>query len=261
MLLHSTPDSFDVSSAENERESSIPHERQQHVLSEPEINAILEAQESPHLEFKRVSGKMVSKALETLCAFANSHGGTLILGIADPSLGSGADRIFGIEENPEAVDELRRKIETQFDPPGIPVRYRFVAVTTPRHLRLNLMMLQVDRSDHVHSIVGDGTWTRLGASNAQMTARQISELAYKRGDRSAESECMGVDCALLDTLTWRTYASARGLMSGGIKDQLVRVGLGESHGGVVHPRRAAVLLFSDEPGGHLAAVGRDANCA
>jgi ATP-dependent DNA helicase RecG len=39
--------------------------------------------ETRRLEFKRVSGKMVSKALETICALANADGGLLVLGLAD----------------------------------------------------------------------------------------------------------------------------------------------------------------------------------
>ena len=198
---------------------------------------------------------MVSKALETICAFANSNGGTLILGIADASQSTGLNRIYGMEENPEAVDELRRKIETQFDPLGIQVDYRCVPIDMPNGVRVHLLMLEVRRSEHVHSIVGDGTWTRLGASNCQMTARQIVELAYKRGDRTAETECMTVDCARLDTPAWRTYVKARGLASGDIADQLLRVDMAELHDGTVRPVRAAVLLFAEEPGGPFAVAG------
>jgi predicted HTH transcriptional regulator len=47
------------------------------------LKSLLTQAESRHLEFKRVSGKMVGKALETICAFANTEGGTLVLGIGD----------------------------------------------------------------------------------------------------------------------------------------------------------------------------------
>jgi ATP-dependent DNA helicase RecG len=88
-----------------------------------------------------------------------------------------------------------------------------------------------------------------------MTAREITELAYRRGDRSAESETMRVECDLLDTATWRTYVAARGLSSGSIAEQLKRVGLARCDGDRLEPTRAAVLLFTDEPGGHLGGVG------
>lgn len=255
MLLNPTQDFLLEASIENDSDSSVvPQEGAQPVLSEAQVDALLKASESSRLEFKRVSGKMVSKALETICAFANSSGGRLILGIADASQGTGASRIYGIEENPEAVDELFRKIGTQFDPPNVPVQYRRLPVLAPKGVRLNLLMLDIDRSEHVHSIVGDGTWTRLGASNCQMTARQITDLVYKRGDRTAEYDCMRVDCARLSTPTWFTYAKARGLTGSDIADQLLRVDMGELRDGIVCPRRAAVLLFAEEPGGHLAGV-------
>lgn len=52
---------------------------------------------------------MVGKALETICAFANTAGGTLALGLDDLAKATGPDRLHGLEENPEAVDELHRK--------------------------------------------------------------------------------------------------------------------------------------------------------
>lgn len=64
------------------------------------------------LETKRVSGKMVGKALETICAFANAQGGWLLLGVEDVSKAKGEGRLFGIGENPEAVDELLRKLKS-----------------------------------------------------------------------------------------------------------------------------------------------------
>lgn len=51
---------------------------------------------------------MVGKALETLCAFANTRGGTLALGLEDRAKAQGMERLHGLAENPEAVDELRR---------------------------------------------------------------------------------------------------------------------------------------------------------
>jgi ATP-dependent DNA helicase RecG len=70
------------------------------------VNNLLAQSESSCYESKRVSGKMVGKALETLCAYANTSGGTLALGLEDPLKAMGRDRLFGIGENPEAMDEL-----------------------------------------------------------------------------------------------------------------------------------------------------------
>ena len=222
-------------------------------------DVVLRASESSVLEFKRVSGKMVGKALETLCAFANTDGGTLVLGLADATSGSGTERVCGVEENPEAVDELRRKSATQTDPPLSNVSWRRIPITGIAGRVAHLVLAHVSRSEHVHSILGGGTWMRLGASNRQMSAREITELTYRRGDRSAESDVVPVDCDLLDTQTWYRYASARGLLSGDIVDQLIRVGLAEGKPGAVLPRRAAILLLDTESPQAAEVLSRPAN--
>lgn len=81
------------------------------------IEQWIAADETRHLEFKRVSGKMVAKALETICAFANADGGLLVLGVAHLKEFKGSSRLFGVEENAEALDELERKLHTEFQPP------------------------------------------------------------------------------------------------------------------------------------------------
>jgi ATP-dependent DNA helicase RecG len=169
----------------------------------------------------------------------------------------GKARLFGTEENPEAVDELLRKLLTEFQPAIEGIRLRRLTCTLhngpaqgqPGHL----LLVQVPRSAAVHSITGSGTYTRLGAGNRQLTAAEVTELSYRRGIRSAASEPVAIDLSLLQTDAWRRYALTRGVKSGDFADQLLRTGLAEKVDDVVQPRRAAVLLFADEPGSLLAA--------
>jgi ATP-dependent DNA helicase RecG len=225
--------------------------------SETLLAQILARSESRYLEFKRVSGKMVNKALETICAFANSEGGKLVLGIADLKDFQGKDRLFGIEEHLEAVDELRRLISTRFQPAiaGITMRrlsctlHNGSAVGTQGHL----MLVTVPRSTTVHSIIGGGTYERLDAGNRVMSAEDITELSYRRGVRSATSEPLPVSLSLLQTQAWQRFLSVRGPLTGTFAEQLLKIGLAEEVAGVIQPRHAAVLLFADEPGSLLAA--------
>ncbi|MCC7100499.1 MAG: ATP-binding protein [Rubrivivax sp.] len=117
--------------------------------------------ETRHLEFKRVSGKMVAKALETICAFANADGGLLVLGLADQREHKGAARVFGVEENAEAVDELVRKLRTEFLPPMGGVQAFRLSCDLhngpARGRRGHVMAVQVQRSAQVHSLVTGGT--------------------------------------------------------------------------------------------------------
>ncbi len=221
------------------------------------VGELIPARESRTLEFKRVSGKMVGKALETICAMANAEGGVLVLGMADLKEHQGAARIFGIEENPEAVDELQRKLLTELHPPlAPPALYRLPHVLGNGPLRGkpgHVMLVAVTRSPAVHSIVAGGTYTRLDAGNWQMTATEVTELSYRRGVRSAANEPVPVALERLRTDAWHRFLLGRGLKTGDMADQLLRTGLAETVAGAVMPRRAAVLLFADEPGSLLAA--------
>lgn len=215
--------------------------------------------ESSVLETKRVSGKMVAKALATVCAFANSQGGWFLLGVEDAGKAQGQDRLYGIGENPEAIDELLRKLATHLLPVIDGVQ-GFRLHTSLRDGTPGVVVaLYVPASDKVHSILDGGTWSRGQASNREMNASEITELAYRRGVRSAESEPVDVDFDLLDTDTWRLFLKGRALSPTGVADQLYRIGLAKKVGGELRPLRAAVLLFADYPGALLAATGMRAD--
>jgi len=156
------------------------------------IDKFVAQPETVRFESKRVSGKMVGKALETICAFANTAGGTLALGLEDPGKAKGHDRLYGLEENPEAVDELRRKTLTHLLPAVEGLRWVRVACRLRDGREGHVLLLIVPQSPKVHSILDEGTWARLDASNREMSAAEITELSYRRGVISAESEPVAV---------------------------------------------------------------------
>lgn len=213
--------------------------------------------ETRHLEFKRVSGKMVHKALETLCAFANTDGGILVLGLADVKEFQGTSRIFGVDENPEAFDELQRKLLTEIQPSLTDVRVQRLGTLLHngpcKGQQGYVVMISVSRSQRVHSIVGGGTYLRMDAGNRMMSAPEVTELSYRRGERSATSEPVAIALERLQTAAWLRYLQGRGTLTGTFEDQLLRIGLADRVKDTVMPYRAAVLLFADEPGSLLAA--------
>jgi len=217
------------------------------------IMTLLSQPETIQFESKRVSGKMVGKALETICAFANTVGGTLALGLEDSSKATDNSRLFGLEENPEAVDELRRKTLTHLLPAVDGMRWTRLACRLRDGREGHVLLVRVPQSPKVHSILDDGTWTRLDASNREMSAAEITELSYRRGIISAEFEPVAVPFELLATDTWHRFAANRGFQSGDMADRLFRIGLAKRMAGELQPVRAAVLLFAEEPGGLLAA--------
>jgi ATP-dependent DNA helicase RecG len=216
---------------------------------------IVGRRESITFETKRVSGKMVAKALEAVCAFANTEGGILVLGVEDYDKAKGRARLTGIAENPEAVDELRRKLATQFHPPVEGIDITIATVILGSGQPGQIVVLRVPQSAKVHSIVDDGTWTRLPSSNREMSAAEITELSFRRGITTAESEAVDIPLSLLETGHWAAYCSARGLTMGDTASRLMRIGLGKQVGDKVWPTKAAVLLFADFPSDLLAAHG------
>lgn len=226
----------------------------------PRIAAMLAARESRTLEFKRMGeNKVVRKLPETVCAFANTEGSILALGVADEKQEKGVARFYGVEENPEALDELIRKVRTQFHPPIETISFVRLPCTLRDGKAGHVVLVRTAKSDKVHSIVDDGTWTRLDAGNREMSAAEITELSYRRGVRSAESELVPIPLELLETNAWRSFVAARGLKSGTFAEQLQKIGLASKVGSEVQPTRAAVLLFAEEPGSLLAAHGSRAD--
>ena len=130
---------------------------------------------------------------------ANTDGGILALGIVDPASASGKARLYGIEENPEALDELSRKTITHFNPALGRLHWLRLPCTLRDGKPGHIVLLRVEKSDAVHSIIDDGTWMRMRASNRKMTAVEIAELHYRRGVRSAAGEAVPVAMELLET--------------------------------------------------------------
>ena len=221
------------------------------------VAALVGLPESRRMEFKRVSGKMVSKGLETVCALANADGGALVLGVADLKEHQGNARLFGTEENPEAVDDLLRRLLTDIHPAveGIHVHRAACSLHNgpAKGQDGHIVYLTVPKSKEVHSITNSGTFTRLAAGNRHMGANEVTDLCYQRGTRSAASDPVSVDLDRLKTRAWERFASNRGPLTGSFPEILLRLGLAKEVGDQIQPLRAAVLLFADEPGSLLGA--------
>ncbi len=220
------------------------------------IVTLLGTPENRTLDFKRISSKH-GRIIETICAFANSEGGLLVIGVGDgKDVKPGAkpqSRLFGIEENAEAFDDLRRQVMARFAPAIERLHWLRLPCTLHDAKPGHIVLLRVEKSEQVHTVTGDGTWVRMDASNREMNAAEIADLHYRRGVRSAVTELVPVALELLKTDAWKRFVGARGLRSGTFAEQLLRIGLANKVGNEVRPTRAAVLLFADEPGSLLAA--------
>ena len=226
------------------------------------IAALLAAPESRTLDFKRISGKQ-SRMYEAVCAFANAEGGLLVIGLGDVKAMKPGDRLrsrlFGIEENPTGFDDFRRELLNRFTPAITRLHWIRVPCTLHNGQPGSVVLLRVEKSNQVHSIVGNGTWTRMDASNRELSAAEIADLAYQRGVKSAETLPMPVALDLLNAAAWRSYCTARGLADADLAVRLPRLGLAVPVEGGLQPLLVALLLFADEPGALLAGQGMRAD--
>jgi len=122
---------------------------------------------------------------ETLAAFANSEGGTLVLGVgADGRLGT----IFTVEEASDALLAAQRMCRP-------PVKTEWQQEQVPGGA---VVLLRVDRSAEMHTLVDGRVLVRKGAENALVDSAEIDRLLASRP--SDEFEVQSVAGASRDDL-------------------------------------------------------------
>jgi len=179
-----------------------------------------------------------AKLAETLVAFANAGGGTLLIGL-DPRSGQPQ----GLTDPDSALDRaLTAALVT--DPPLIiplPVLTELkgqtvLSVTVPPGL------------PHVYSYRGRYL-VRDGTQNRPLNPRQLRRLMMERGTASFES--LVPDGATLDDINWaeaeRYLAELGGLPSDSREQALLKRGCLAQKGGALLPTHAGLLLFGRDP--------------
>jgi ATP-dependent DNA helicase RecG len=181
-----------------------------------------------------------AKVAETLVAFANAEGGTLLLGapkgLSDPDAA-------GSTELAEVLDRaLQAALAT--DPPLIIPLPKVEEVDG----KLVLVVSVPPGLPHVYSYKGKYL-ARDGTRNRPLTPQQLRRLMMERG--AVSFEALVPDSARLDDINWEKagayLAILPGLAAGSREEALLRRGcLAQSDGGL-RPTYAGLLLFGREP--------------
>lgn len=221
-------------------------------LSDDWAKQLLNVPEFERQEFKRVGN--VKSIFKTACAMANSAGGLIILGLGDPKHGEGEDRLFGIEENPEALGEIKRGFQEEIVPSLCPPDVDFptfhpISIKKSDGSVITIVLVRVEKSNTVHSY-SNATYIRSGSQNRQICAQEIHRLCLRRGVDSVVNQPVNVPIELLDTSWWHEYATQRKLTRP-VEEALKHLGLSIKEGEEWKPTIAAVLLFAEEPNGLL----------
>ncbi len=220
--------------------------------SKAELQEKIRLGEDSYLELKevrfsgdRVSAPTRSDLADELAAFANAHGGVLVLGVRDKT-----KEIIGIPyERLDAVESVVR--EACYDsirPPLMPVIER-LELTDSSGKAAAVLRIDVPRSLFVHQSPG-GYFHRLGSSKRQMPPEVLARLFQQRSQtrliRFDEQTLPTATIADLTPALWERFATP--LTQDAPEALLQKLGMARiDEDGELRPTVAGVLLGASTP--------------
>jgi ATP-dependent DNA helicase RecG len=216
-------------------------------MTQKTIETLLSMDENQTFETKRAL-KKPSEVLPTICAFANGDGGVFVYGMADKKHCTGKLRLTGINEGNSNHEELLKLIASNFTPPLPNVIPRYFDITNTQGTNDKLLVVAIDSSKAVHSLMSGQTYLRRGSQNNLLTHEQAMQLQYEKGATSFESETAeDVSIEMLDKTIVDEFMSHNKSKENDIGKFFVKNGLAKEKHGKIFLNNAAVLLFAENP--------------
>ena len=147
-------------------------------MTEERIIRLLQQGEGMSVEFKEAAHSLPKNTFETICAFLNREGGTLLLGVDD------AGHVLGIA--PEAVEKLKMELITLSNNPQKLFPPFMVFPQTIRLYDKLVLIVQIPVSSQVHC-TGEKIFDRGGDGDFKVTDPiHIAELVNRKQTRYSE---------------------------------------------------------------------------
>lgn len=177
-----------------------------------------------------------------LTAMANSHGGTLVLGLIGPTA-----TLIGVRDSGNAIDRVIQAALSIEPPLIIPMPH-----TLPLKEKHVVVVHVPHGMPHVYAL--DGRYlSRQGIENIALKPRDLRRLIIERGELSFETDI--AHGTSLDDLDWdkaRAYvANLVGTGEAEVETVLVRRGCLTKQDGRLRPTNAGILLFGKDPQRHI----------
>lgn len=190
--------------------------------------------------FERKGSRITARSLaESLVAFANAEGGLIAIGIGDGA-------IHGTAADPRRVNEWRQAA-MDFTEPSIRHRVSTVSCLNDRGQDDEIVLIEVEASDHVHQTRKGDTYLRIGDENRRLGTFEATELRFDKGDSVYDGTAVAnaIDADLDPTLVARYVRSIR---TKGPDDQaLTARGLIVRDGRRIRPTVAGLLVLGRHP--------------
>ncbi|HHT9106732.1 MAG TPA: RNA-binding domain-containing protein [Candidatus Wujingus californicus] len=216
-------------------------------MDEQLIEKLLKLEEGQDFECKRVL-KKPSEVLPTICAFANADGGILVYGIGDKKQSSGKERLFGISEKRENCDDLLKLMANGFTPPLPSIDHKYIDTLNVKGESDQILMIFVEGSKTVHSLMSGQTYMRRGSQNSLLTHEQSMRLQYEKGVITFESELASkISWEAMDQNLIREFMEHNKSEEKDVLRFFAKNGLADFEDGKIYLNHAAVLIFSENP--------------
>lgn len=211
--------------------------------------SLLNDDEDGSVEFKSARGGVPRSMWETVSAFANTAGGTILLGV-DPD-----GKVLGVED----ADALQADIASALHEtvtPTIQVVLSIVDVDEGRLIELRVPEAEpfLKPVFMTNRGVRDGAFKRVGSSDLKISDVDLIRFASERSGMSPDQQApSGATLASIDASLVRKYRTRLGairpsfpLLAHDDSEFLRGLGLIDPHGSLERPKRAAILLFGTE---------------
>ena len=149
------------------------------------IEELIERGETQSLEFKE-SLRLKDEIGETVSAFSNSDGGTVIVGVSNNG------GVLGVDIGANTLEEFANYIKRNTDPQIFPsVKIREVDGK-------NVVMVEVEESQERHVFFKSHAYKRVGKTNQRISSSEMRRLAKESGGRVYWDERVCEDASLED---------------------------------------------------------------
>ena len=207
-----------------------------------ELQALIALGEGQLIEFKPFGGGVsVTSVAETIVAFANAEGGTILIGVEDNRM------ITGFSPTTENIDRLLNAARDCCRPP-VPVKVERVEVNGR-----TIVAIIVERSTSLHSHVDGRVILRVGSQDKRLLGDEIFKVASAKTQVSYENDPVpqaswdDLDELVIAEYLRRREERLRERIQLDKIELLRALGLTAAHHEREVPNVAAVLLFGRHP--------------
>lgn len=142
-----------------------------------ELQELAKAGESERLEFKETTGQLKG-AFETLCAFLNSKGGMVVIGINNKG------KIIGQEVTDNTQQEIVREIAKLDPQPHPSIEFEYISVSEPK----KVILLKVAAGEQAPYFYDGRAWQRDQTVTRRMASETQELLSLKRKQQNVSWE-------------------------------------------------------------------------